>query len=403
MKYIALTFKNIKKFVVHHPVMFTLFIMVQVICCVAVFITCGMANNMYAENEKVDEYSTFAFNFFLNEEELTELFSNSYIDENGNEYFLPKGEKDTSDVSKRIYEAYREGVVPMPEMREKLEEFMSLVENKYTLHHISLLVYPNNKAYGMGAEYFATRMPNLSYDVPDLNKMYIDSNEKIIVAPMSPSPEYGYHIGETYEMNGYEYKCVAERKGIAFIPYNALDDNFVVFLAYFGFEDKLTQQNIDELSPIFSSLFDKNISGAFPPEPYEPFEVQLNQMVYVISLVVMVIILLAIAKFYNYVLSDRKNTLTILRLCGCTRGKVHIIYMLEIFLTMIVTSAIGFVLFKFVFFKGIAELYPSFKDFYTDIIYVAVLGAYIVLAMIIMTFTVIPSTKASITDMKRNR
>ena len=50
MKYIALTFKNIKEFVVHHPVMFTLFIMVQVICCVAVFITSGMANNMYAEN-----------------------------------------------------------------------------------------------------------------------------------------------------------------------------------------------------------------------------------------------------------------------------------------------------------------------------------------------------------------
>ena len=77
--------------------------------------------------------------------------------------------------------------------------------------------------------------------------------------------------------------------------------------------------------------------------------------------------------------------------------------MLEIFLTMIVTSAIGFVLFRFVFFKGIAELYPSFKDFYTDIVYIAVMAVYIVLAMIIMTFTVIPSTKASITDMKRNR
>jgi len=400
MKYIALTFKNIKKFIIHHPVMFTLFVMVQIICCVAAFITCGMANNMYVENEKVTEYSTFAFNFFLNEKELHELFRNSYIDENGNEYFLPKGEKDTGDVSKRIYEAYREGVIPMSKMRGKLEEFVSLVENKYTLHSINLLVYPNNKAYGMGEEYFATHMPNLSYDISDLDKMYIDSNEKIIVAPIT---DYGYQLGETYEMNGYEYKCVAERKGISFIPYNALDDNFVVFLAYFSFEDKLTQHDIDTLNPIFESAFDGHINASFPPEPYDPVEIQLNQMVYVISLVVMVIILLAIAKFYNYVLSDRKNTLTILRLCGCTRGKVHIIYMLEIFLTMITTSAIGLVLFRFVFFKGIAELYPSFKDFYTDIIYVAVMAVYIVLAMIIMAFTVIPSTKASITDMKRNR
>ena len=36
-----------------------------------------------------------------------------------------------------------------------------------------------------------------------------------------------------------------------------------------------------------------------------------------------------------------------------------------------------------------------------DIVYIAVLAVYIALAMIIMTFTVIPSTKAGITDMKR--
>ena len=80
MKYMALTFKNIKKFIIHHPVMFTLFVMVQIICCVAAFITCGMANNMYVENEKVTEYSTFSFNFELNLQELEDLFDNRYTD-----------------------------------------------------------------------------------------------------------------------------------------------------------------------------------------------------------------------------------------------------------------------------------------------------------------------------------
>lgn len=402
MKYIALTLKNIKKFIIHHPVMFTLFVMVQIICCVAAFITCGMANNMYVENEKVTEYSTFSFNFELNLQELEDLFDNRYTDENGNVYCLPKGEKDTTDISKRIYEFYHEGVIPIAEMREKLDNFITSVENKYTLHSINLLLYPsqNTDIYYSG-KYFGTCVSrdNLSYP-ENLSKMYVESSDKIIVKNEKNDE---YKIGNRYRINDYDYKCVAERKGGNFIPYNALDDNFVVYLAYVSFEDKLTQQDIDELNPIFESAFDGHINGSFPPEPYDPVEIQLNQMVYVISLVVMVIILLAIAKFYNYVLSDRKNTLTILRLCGCTRGKVHIIYMLEIFLTMIVTSVLGFVLFKFVFFKGIAELYPSFKDFYTDIIYVAVLAVYIVLAMIIMTFTVIPSTKASITDMKRNR
>ena len=69
MKYIALTFKNIKKFIIHHPVMFTLFVMVQIICCVAAFITCGMANNIYAESKKADTYNSFNFIFETNADE----------------------------------------------------------------------------------------------------------------------------------------------------------------------------------------------------------------------------------------------------------------------------------------------------------------------------------------------
>ena len=47
-------------------------------------------------------------------------------------------------------------------------------------------------------------------------------------------------------------------------------------------------------------------------------------------------------------------------------------------------------------------MYPSFKELYSDNVYLIVLFAYIILAMLIMALTVIPSTKASIADMKRN-
>ena len=372
MKYISLTFKNIKKFIIYHPVMFVLFIAVQIICCVAAFITCGMANNMYYVNEKISFSSIYKINFEQNLDEIEELQNNQYLDEQGRVYGLHYGKGEDADP-------------------------------KYNIVGIDLFLIPNNMEYiGKFTQTFVTLFPDDNMNIKsNIQKIYINSNEKIIVGPTT-NDENGYQIGKTYEMNGYEYKCVADCDSIPFIPYNALDDDFRVYLLYVSFEDKLTQQNIDELTPIFNSLFGEHINDSFPPEPYDPIEVHLNQMVYVISLVVMVIILLAIAKFYNYILSDRKNTLTILRLCGCTRGKVHIIYMLEIFLTMIVTSVIGFVLFKFVVFKGIAELYPSLKEFYTDTVYLIVLAVYIILAMIIMAFTVIPSTKATITDMKRN-
>ena len=401
MKYISLTFKNIKKFIVYHPVMFILFILVQIICCVAAFITCGMANNMYYVNEKMSFSSIYKINFEKNSDEIEGLQNNQYLDEQGRVYGLHYGKSEDADPSERVYAIERQGVVPINEIREKIIYLLNRL-SKYNIVGIDLFLMPNNIEYiGKFTPTFFTLFPDDNMNIKsNIQKIYINSNEKIIVGPTTDD-ENGYQIGKTYEMNGYEYKCVADCDSIPFIPYNALDDDFRVYLLYVSFEDKLTQQNIDELTPIFNSLFGEHINDSYPPEPYDPIEVQLNQMVYVISLVVMVIILLAIAKFYNYVLSDRKNTLTILRLCGCTRGKVHIIYMLEIFLTMIVTSATGFILFKFVFFKSIAELYPSFKDFYTDTIYWIVLVVYIVLAMVIMAFTIIPSTKATITDMKR--
>ena len=400
MKYIALTFKNIKKFIIHHPVMFTLFIMVQIICCIAAFITCGMANNMYAESKKADTYNSFNFIFETNADEYEKMIPIFQEDEDGNlEHFYVENSDDISDVEKRIYEIRHEGVIPMSEMRGYINTFIDML-NKYRLKDVNMGLY-DSKITDLKKFYdntFFTVLPEIT--LADMDKIYLDTTDKIILAP-ALKVDTGYKVGQTYNIHGYDYKCVAEREHGVFIPYNALDDEFVVYSMMVAFEDKLTQKDIDEVTDIFNAVFGTRIKNIYPPEPYDPAEVQLNQMVYVISLVVMVIILLAIAKFYNYVLSDRKNTLTILRLCGCTRSKVHIIYMLEIFLTMIVTSVIGFVLFRFVFFKGIAELYPSFKDFYTDIVYIAVMVVYIVLAMIIMTFTVIPSTKASITDMKR--
>ena len=120
MKYMALTFKNIKKFIIHHPVMFILFILVQIICCVAAFITCGMANNMYYVNEKMSFSSIYKINFEKNSDEIEGLQNNQYLDEQGRVYGLHYGKSEDADPSERVYAIERQGVVPINEMREKI-------------------------------------------------------------------------------------------------------------------------------------------------------------------------------------------------------------------------------------------------------------------------------------------
>ena len=320
-----------------------------------------------------------------------------YTDDEGGIYYLPD---ENADPSQRISEIEREGVVPMAVMKEKLPALIDEL-GQYSIAKISLLVFPNKMMTPDNeGEYYLTLYPDKRMiNKTDLDSIYIFSDEKLIIDSDKCSTD---RTGTIRQMNGYDYKYVSLHKGVPFIPYNALDDEFAVYLMYVSFEDRLTQSDLDKLTPIFNSAFGEYMRESFPPEPYDPIEMQFDQMVYVISVVVMIIILLAIAKFYSFVLSDRKKLLTVLRLCGCSRVKVHLIYMLEIFMMMAVTSVSGLLLFRYCFFKGIAEMYPSFRELYSDHVYLIVLFAYIMLALLIMAFTVIPSTKACIADIKRN-
>ena len=120
-------------------------------------------------------------------------------------------------------------------------------------------------------------------------------------------------------------------------------------------------------------------------------------MLFVVSAIVMVIVVLAIAKLYSFVLSQRKNNLMILRLCGCTRAKTHIVYMLEICLSMILSTMLGYVIFSQFILEPVTEMYPSFEEFFAEpsVNLYIVLG-YLMTALVILTVTVIPSTIVSI-------
>ena len=417
MKYISFTFKNIKNFIRHHPVMFLFLIVVQVICCVAVFITCGMANNMYyvedTGKKAVDEeyLRTILFGF---EEE--------YIDENGYRYSTSPSYSYSDDGVERsfsvydaetgetiideetgrpmkVYQVKHIGCIPMGEAREKIDELVDFLQED--LETVLLMMYPDTVT-DLNESNVTQILSYISGPLYEDDDMFKNSSNNIFTYPENGYEDY--EIGDTITLNGVEYTYVGNDNTGYAIPYKALQDQFQLRSIYIALGEIPDEQRLSEISTKIQELFgDQLREEPVYPEPYDPLEKQLSEMVYVISIVVMIIILLAIAKFYNYILSDRKETLTILRLCGSTRSKVHIIYMLEIFITMIVTSSIGFVLFKYLFFEGIAEQYPSFVEFYTYDVYIIVFAAYIILAMIIMAFTVIPSTKDTIVDMKRRR
>ena len=404
MRFIALTFKNIKKLITRHTVLFVMFLSVQVICCVAAFMSCGMAYNLFFVEEKVEELSEFSFSFEPDAEVEVGVV-HTYDKETGeyDSFYLPPGV--SFEDEPKIYTMEHKYAVSMGEARPKLNEFVEYMK-QYNITDVELLLYYNKITdLRVAPLQFMSYIPFDGANV-SIDEMFFKTDEKIILAPVydengdEVEGEF-FKLGEKYNINGYEYKCVAPSDNFYIIPYNALDDNFVVACANIYAKDHFTKQQIDDAVDKFNSLFGTNIQDTSTPDPYDPLEMQFNRMIYVIAIVMMLVIILAIAKFYNYILSERLETLAILRLCGCNRVKTHIVYMLEITITMILTSAAGALIFKYLVFDYIAYYYPSFIEFYKPHIFFIVPAAYTLLALIIMFFTIIPSTKASIVEMKK--
>lgn len=392
MKSFAFVFKNIKTFFLHHPVMFFFLIAVQVICCIGVFIVCGMANNMYY-TEPAEDNGNLRFIVFGFGEKKNVRLNHSYDSQTKellDRYYIYKGEK--------TYSIDYSDCPSVAEIRPKVDELALFLQQD--LQHITLLM-ANDTATNLAIldspyEILST----ISGDDPYANKTFQDSDKNVFCY----RGNIEYEPGDSININGIEYNYVGIDGTGYYLPYKVLQDRFRVRAMHILLTEIPTEKRLNEINDELDRLFGiENIRISRMPEPYDPLERQLNQMVYVISLVVMIIILLAIAKFYSYVLADRHQSLTVLRLCGSTQGRVQLIYMIEILLTMLVTSAIGFVIFRFVLLEPIASLYPSFEEFFTTDIYITILASYIILSLIIMAFTVIPSTKASIIDMKRGR
>ena len=396
MKFILLSFKNIAKFMKNHPVMFVFLICVQIVCMVVIFITCGMAYNMnYVEEE--DKFKTndkeFAFGF-TNDDKYT-----TAID-------LETGERLIYDESGKLTDKKEyPDVITVGEMRGLLNEFLDRVSEYKVLGGQLDVITGKVVTKEDYALEFLTYIPDIDYEegTKDDNVLqYVSSDEKVLFGGVDlengPSEWFPFVPGEEYEFYGKKYKCMGDY-GWLFIPFKAMPDEFGVTSIRIYFEKYLYEDDVEKINQTANDVFGLKIKHKVIPEPYDPVEFQFTKMLFIISILMIIVVILAIAKFYNFILGERTSTLGVLRLCGCTRTKVHIVYMIEILATMIVTSTIGYLLFKFVVYDWLAQYYKSFRFFFITPVYAVIMGTYLVLALVIMSLSVIPSTKVSVKDM----
>ena len=139
-----------------------------------------------------------------------------------------------------------------------------------------------------------------------------------------------------------------------------------------------------------------------PPEPRVLDEVQNIQLAYGITAAVIIMIILNISRVYSYVLTYRKKPFAIMNICGASKRKIFLIYLVELMLTLIVTFGIALLIFHTLILQPIAVSYPNFLISMTLQTYLIIFGIYFVIAVLIMSLTISRFISKSAVEMERS-
>lgn len=209
-------------------------------------------------------------------------------------------------------------------------------------------------------------------------------------------------VGDKVNLGGQEYTISIIDEDIAGIdiPYNSIPDNFLINTIAVYTVEPCTPKESSEISEKIKELF--QTENFDPPEPRVLDEVQNIQLAYGITAAVIIMIILNISRVYSYVLTYRKKPFAIMNICGASKRKIFLIYLVELMLTLIVTFGIALLIFHTLILQPIAVSYPNFLISMTSQTYLIIFGIYFVVAVLIMSLTISRFISKSAVEMERS-
>ncbi|MDD6489714.1 MAG: hypothetical protein PUG48_07865 [Clostridia bacterium] len=421
----SLIFKNLKLFIKNKPVLFVFIIITQIVCVISSLTVAGMIDAVTpTEQEELPYYkAAYGINFqqySSGSDENDQLFYYiiydretgkllySGIDKKKADELLDNEGTDTTMFN--IPVNYK-SIPKFSEIKERLNkvidvcgEYLNFLEfHGYTDDNLTMeysVHYPNK-------DLLSERFPELAGEG---NKISVDYNSNYNTIFKNSKK------GDTVKINNTEY-VIAKMKDTAngfgtgrdyalptgfAVLYPNVDDDFLVRSISFTVTDDIPQEVRGQITDTIKTLFAQDaVGGIHEAEPQPLAEKQFNNMVYVVSFILIAVVLLNVARLYTYVMSKRQKTIAVCRLCGADKIKSFLLYITEIIITLIVTYLIGALIFHYGLINLIALVFPTFAEFFTLQIYLNVFAAYLVIGIIIMSLNLIPLVHKTIVESKK--
>lgn len=422
--WLRLMLLNIRELFRTRPVLFVFIIASQVICIIAAFTVAGMMDAVTRPPDVKDERSDWGKSFQVDLAEYPEnddkyVFLATFFDAETDELVYRGTDKDEIEkYEKGEYlrpQKYYGGLTSLPsnydslprygEIKSKIEKILSSVGQ----HYVDM-VMTGYTAEDMISIYSVSGPESfVKKNYPQL------MNGGVEVQRSEPAGVIYASEGDKLKLDGTEYtvsavtvieSVVSMGKKYASEPTCWLltencDDSFIVTYFRIQVDDALTGDELGYISDLIRSEFSGYTDNIQDPEPKPLIEKQFNNMIYVVSFILMAVMMLNLSRLYTYILAKRKNALAVYSLCGGSKVKIFDIYICEILLTLTISYVIGFLLFRFAVMGMIGAVYPSFLTFFEPHICAVILGAYIIFGGIVMGLSIAPMINKSVTALRR--
>lgn len=180
--------------------------------------------------------------------------------------------------------------------------------------------------------------------------------------------------------------------GVPLIPFLSIPEDLELSAPAFMFEKNLTKSQYEEIRSAAGRAVPETF--VFPDLAFPDTEnIYIYNNIMLICALIAVLTVINFASLYNYIISKRIRQLAVFKLCGCTSFKATGFYLAECAIICVPVFMIGTASYIPVMKFFLSPIFPYMKDAYSPVIYAVIFALYIIILVIIMSFTLIRSVK----------
>ena len=306
---------NFRRLIRGEMAMSLLFVVVQLLSIMTIYFSYGIINHFNTKADATEgittkytfEVDTSAENRqFVNKEELTSFFN---------------------------------GIIPV--LKNKIQAMFSMGNTEDGITVITSFAYSNNKI---------TLSPLLDKDVrPTLISGRLFNEDELQDGAYVAVVGNEFFAGQdSFVIGNNEYKKVGiiehmAYTNMAFVPYQAMPDNYNQ-IAYFSIHLKqpLLETEYDYMVFYINKYIGNKVSVPKFDGIRNPSFTRVYNDLLLVSVILMIVCAFNYCIIYRFILEKRRKTFAISRICGCTRFKAVIMYMIELLTISLATLGIGF-------------------------------------------------------------